>query len=220
MSSQSKVLILGKLPPPCIGPAIATQNLLSSRLRDLYKLSHLDTNVHESLGTLGEWQLGKVWKNVKIYFRFVRIICKVKPDLVLIPMSQTTLGFIKDSVYILLSRLFSRKTLLQLRGSNFKKWLTGASRLTRNYVRIVLRTTQGVIVLGNSLRYLFEEYYAQHRIFVVPNGADYHVPSGHTAQNGHTATLLYLSNLLPSKGIEDVIQSAQLLKKKYDSDFA
>ena len=29
----------------------------------------------------------------------------------------------------------------------------------------------------------------------------------------------YLSNLQPSKGIEDVIQGANLLKRKYDSDF-
>lgn len=109
MSLLPKVLILGKIPPPYIGPAIATEILLKSGLKDLYELSHLDTNVHESLGTLGGWQLHKVWRNIKLYCSFVGIIFKRKPDLVLIPISQTTLGFVKDSIYILLSRIFFRK---------------------------------------------------------------------------------------------------------------
>lgn len=204
--SKPKVLLLGPLPPPYIGPAIATEILLKSSLGEKFRLYHLNTNVHREISTLGSRNVGKILKNLLIYLNLVSIIFKNWPDIVLIPISQMSLGFYKDSVYIVISRLFRRKTLLQLRGSNFQNWLNSSPLPVSRYVSFVLRSSQGMVVLGKSLKYLFRAYFDESRLFVVPNGADLSIES--VPRNaGSPVRILFLSNIGLSKGIEDVINA-------------
>jgi len=206
-----KVLLLGPLPPPYMGPSIATEIILKSTLNDHFTILHLNTNTHKTLSTLGAWNFDRILKNLILYLKLAHSILKNWPDLVVIPISQTTSGFIKDSFYIIISRLFLRKTLLQLRGGNFKNWYDSSAVLTKIYVYNILRRTQGIIVLGEKLRHLFSGFFKEDRIFVVPNGADYKIDS-QPVENG-SLKLLYLGNLQPSKGVEDVLNAFVILRK-------
>ncbi len=210
-----KVLILGKLPPPYMGPAIATRILLNSSLNEQFQLLHLDTRVNKNIASMGRWSLGKAFKNVGIYFKLWGMLLRHRPKVVLIPISQTTMGFLKDAIFILIAILCFRKIVVQLRGSNFKNWLNKASGITRLYVKVVLSGTAGVIVLGNNLKHLFEQHFKPHQIFVVPNGADYTFP----ARKSSSLRVLYFANFLPSKGFEDVLGAMRLLKEKGITNF-
>lgn len=177
----------------------------------------MDTNVHKELSTLGLWRFDKILKNINLYFLFIKLILNCWPDIILIPISQSTLGFFKDSVFILISRLFFRRTLLQLRGSNLKNWLNRALVINRFYVSLVIRSTQGIIVLGNNLKYLFSDYFPNNKIFVVPNGADFNYQ--YSEKRNLIPKILYLSNFQASKGIEDVINAMAILKRVHKVNF-
>lgn len=211
---RPKILLLGKLPPPYMGPAIATNILLRSRLNEAYKLLHVNTNVHKALNTIGTFNWKKVGQNLAIYRRLIKIIRTEWPDLVLVPISQSTVGFLKDSLFIVLSRLLGRKVILQLRGSDFKNWLRRSPAPVQYYVRHILRMTEGVIVLGENLKHLFDDFFPADRIYVVPNGADYEIPDVDIDTSGTATRFLYLANLQASKGILDVVRGALLLKNK------
>jgi len=209
---KSKVIIVGKLPPPFIGPAVATNIILNSKLRNDFELLHLNTTVNKTVEEFGKGKFSKVGKNITIYKKLVRLLRKEKPDLILIPISQTTLGFLKDAVFILIASLFPCKVLLQLRGSNFKNWMKSANSVTRLFVRFCFNRTQGIIVLGNNLRHLFEDYYSSEKIFVVPNGCDITIPERNL--ESEKVQLLYFANFLPSKGIKELIEAIIILKNK------
>lgn len=210
-----------------MGPAIATQIILDSKLREEYDLVHVDTNVHKSIQTMGKWSVKKIWQNIAIYLRFLSVIWKEKPDLIIIPISQSTLGFLKDAFFILLSgRLnLSRRTIIQLRGSNIKNWLAASSWMTQRFVSFTIRSADGVIVLGEKLKYLFADYFPKEQIYVVPNGANYPLtskrrPQGQTqgqTQGQNPVRILYLANLQPSKGIEDFVEAVHGLSKRYNN---
>lgn len=206
------ILILGPLPPPYMGPAIATEIILKSKLKERFHLVHLNTGIHKSIATLGTWRLETILLNAWIYGCLKIKIIRHWPDLVLIPISQTTSGFIKDSFYILICRFFRRRVLLQLRGSNFQNWLHGSGRLTQTYVRWILKKTAGMIVLGENLRDLFTDFYPENRIFVVPNGADYSLEP--KAKERDIVSGLFLSNLHSSKGIEDILDAINYLDRQ------
>jgi len=210
MNKNPTVCIFGKLPPPFMGPAIATQILLQSGLKDNFNLVHIDTKINEDLKEMGQWSFRKFFRNISIYFKIVRNGINAKPQLVLIPISQSTVGFIKDSIYILLSRLFCRKILLHLRGSEFKMWMDRSSPLTKLYVKSVFKICSGVIVLGDNLRYLFAGYFPDSKIHVSPNGGNYIIPE-RTRTDSEKIHVLYLGNLQSSKGIEDVIEAIHLI---------
>ena len=141
-----------------------------------------------------------------------------RPSLILIPFSQDTIPFIKDSVFIIIARLFSSKVLLHLRGSNLQNWLRQSSSITRWFVRRIFRLSHGVIVLGNNLRYLFRDYFPDDKIFVVPNGCNFNLPRVQKPADG-IIHILYLANLQASKGIEDVLLALAELKKQNVSGF-
>ncbi len=61
-----------------------------------------------------------------------------------------------------------------------------------------------------NLRYLFQGYFPENKIFVSPNGGDYTIPAKEK-NDSNLIRILYLGNLQSSKGIEDVIESIQLL---------
>ena len=212
---KPKVIIVGKLPPPYIGPAVATNILLNSKLNEKYELFHLNTTVNKTVKEFGKGKLKKVGKNLKIYIRLFLFLRKNKPELILIPISQTTLGFLKDSIFILLSAFFPIKILLQLRGSNFKNWMNSSSGITRRFVRFCLNRTSGIVVLGNNLKHLFEDYYPEDKIHVVPNGCDINIPESNL--KSEKVQLLYFANFLPTKGIKEVLEALLILKEKgYD----
>ncbi len=210
MSEKPVVLIFGKLPPPYMGPAIATEILLHSSLGNDFNLLHIDTKTNEDLKDIGSWSLKKLFKNLSIYRDILKKGHSHKAALALIPISQSTLGFLKDSIFILLSRLVCKNVLLHLRGSEFKSWMMRSGIFTRLYVKLILSLCKGVIVLGHNLRYLFEGYFPGEKIFVVPNGGDYSLPARQENDSGKVK-ILYLGNLQASKGIEDVMEALAIL---------
>lgn len=198
-----------------MGPAIATEILLRSGLQEEFVLLHLNTNVHTHLATLGKVSSTRVCGNLRLYVKMAFTCARHLPALVLIPISQTTLGFIKDSVFIIIGKLFRRKILLQLRGSNFGHWIEASSPITRRYITFILRSTEGIIVLGDKLRGMFADFFPPSRIFTVPNGADIAIAPSRRRDNDKIS-LLYLGNLQASKGIEDVIEAVSVLQKRFD----
>ena len=214
---KSKVIIVGKLPPPYIGPAVATNIILNSALKEEFELLHLNTKVNESIDDFGKGGIGKLFKNIGIYLKLIRLLRSSKAAIILIPISQTTLGFLKDSIFIVIASLFPIKILLQLRGSNFKNWINSANSMTEKYVRFCLNRTHGMIVLGDNLRHLFEDYYTPEQIYVIPNGCDIAIPKRN--KESAKVQLLYFANFLPSKGIKEILEALLILKWRGISTF-
>jgi len=197
-----------------MGPAIATDIILNSSLKDEFNLVHFDTRINTDVSTMGRWSFGKFYKTLKHYQEFKKLVKATKPQIILVPISQTTMGFYKDARFISIGAKYA-KVVVQLRGSNFKNWLSSAGTSTNNFVKKTLKKCAGVIVLGNNLKHLFEDYFTEEQIFVVPNGADYQLQTSKTTE----LNVLYLANFLPTKSFDDVLKALVILKEKGISNF-
>jgi glycosyltransferase involved in cell wall biosynthesis len=204
-----KIFLISKLPPPYYGTTVWSEILLNSSLKSHYQIVHFNNNIHKDISTLGKFSFKKVFLNILLYLKFGRKLNQNKVDLVFLPISQTTIGFIKDSIYIFLCKLHRKKVLLILHGSDFQNWVERSNYLIKIYVEKCLKLSCGIVVLGEKLKIIFAAYYPQSKIFSVPNGANYNFPHGRSSE---TLRLLYLGNLQPSKGIEDILSSLVLLK--------
>jgi hypothetical protein len=134
-----KILILGKLPPPYFGPAIATDIILNSALKKDFSLIHFDTKLNQSVEGIGKFKPVKIYYILRQYFRFIKLLSKSRGALVLVPISQSTTGFIKDSIFIILSKLFGLRSIIHLRGSNLRKWFENTNSGLRAYAKAVLK---------------------------------------------------------------------------------
>ena len=212
MRHKARILIMGAIPPPYMGPTFATELILNSKLKNEFDLIHLDTSDHRDFNALNRIDLWNFFLAFKHYFMLVRSILKYWPSLIYIPICQTTLGYLRDAPFILISKIFKRKVLCHLRGGNFRNWYSSSSGLTRWFVRRVHSLVDSQIVLGESLRTLFEEILPDEKIFVVPNGANF--PGFIYTLNGkryvnlnEKFNILFLSNLRREKGLFDVLEA-------------
>jgi len=194
-------LILGKLPPPLIGPALATEIILKSDLQNKYELKHFDTALNKSVADFGKVRIGKLADVQGKYRAYRKVLKEFKPDLVLIPIGQTSAGFFKDVPFIRLAALSRSKILLHLRGSAFKTWFDDLDIFRKKVVAKSVSRADGAIVLGENLRYIFKDFFRTENIYVVPNGANYKFPERSSSQLQITS----IANYLPGKGIKELL---------------
>ncbi|MEM9050758.1 MAG: glycosyltransferase family 4 protein [Bacteroidota bacterium] len=212
---KPRILILGKLPPPLMGPAIATQIILDSDLNQDFELHHFDTRINSDVADMGRFKWSKIKIIRALYSSFEKTLAAKKPELVLVPIGQTTAGFMKDVPFIKSASKAGAKVIVQLRGSEFRTWFDGLDGIRKSMVRSALSRVEGVIVLGENLKYLFEGLVPGEKIFVVSNGADYSFPE----RKNETLRLLYLANYLPGKGIKELLQALIILRDRTEVDF-
>lgn len=207
---MKKILVLGHYPPPFIGPAIATKIIEESDLKRKFDLHIFPIN-GKNINNLGKFRILKLFFNLRLYWNYFFKLLKTRFDLILIPISQTTIGFIKDSIFIIIASLLSRKIVVQLRGSNWENWLKSSWNTTNIYVHFIMKLTDGGIVLGEKLKYLFSDYYQPDLIFSIPNGCDIKLKKRKSKNDKFR--ILYIGNLQSSKGIIEVVNAMKYIQK-------
>jgi glycosyltransferase involved in cell wall biosynthesis len=207
IAKNKKIIVIGKLPPPIMGPALATQILLNSDLKNRYDLVHFDITINKTIKTQGVLSLKKVYQSINLYRKYWKTVKKEKPDLVFMSsFSQSVVGFYKDIPYLLIPWLHNTKVIGQLRGSNFKNLMNSTNLLNAKIMRWVLRKLDGIVVLGNNLKYIFSDIVKPEKIFVVPNGANYSFPK--VEKINDKVIILYLANIYKTKGVQNVVEAA------------
>ena len=118
-----------------------------------------------------------------------------------------------------------KKCLIHLHGGYYRqlvdnelpKWQKKA-----NYNAI--KRLDGVIVLGESLKYIFQGMIDENKIFIVPNCVDDEFlltedefnNKLNNIENKEIKDVLYLSNFIKEKGYEHVLELAKLEKEEFD----
>ena len=68
VAKNKKIIIIGKLPPPIMGPALANKIILNSDLKNRYDLVHFDITINKTIKTQGELSLKKVFQSLNLYW--------------------------------------------------------------------------------------------------------------------------------------------------------
>ena len=130
------------------------------------------------------------------------MLLRACPTLTYLVLSQTTIGFFRDSFLIWPAYLRGSHIVIHLHGGNFRHWFLGRSWLMKAYVRTVLWRVTRVIVLGDSLKGQFDGLVNKQRLAVVANGIDWRDAgtSARVARISSRYRILHLSTLNRLKG--------------------
>lgn len=202
---KNGVIVIGKIPPPFFGPAVATKIILDSSLKNDFDLKHLDTRINKGIDTMGKFQIKKIFLLVKIYLDFIKLIFSPNNKVVLIPIAQKASALYKDSFFILLALLFRKKVILHLRGSALLDWYSKTNKWNQFYFKYVFSKASAAIVLGEKLRYIFETFLPPNKIYVIPNGTNFSFPEKN--KNKANVQILYFANLMKNKGLDLLLKA-------------
>ena len=209
---KTKVLFFGKLPPPFIGPAVATQKIINSDLKNRFNLVFFDLSHHKSIADLGKFSFSNFTSAFGQYFKLIKMLREHQPDLVYIPSQQTTVAYLRDIPFWIITKWFGKKLITHLRGGYFKKWYENETGpLMKSVVKFWQKRIDAQIVLGDNLINMYSDLMPVERIHVVPNAGDYDIPSA-PAREEDVIRVLFLGNFKETKGVLNTMESFFLLK--------
>jgi glycosyltransferase involved in cell wall biosynthesis len=216
MISSHHLLIIGPLPPPYIGPAAATQQLINSTtLKSHFTIQCLDIGDRHGLTGIGQFNAHNIFQAFYHCCKFIKVIISNRPDVIYISIARGFWGFIRDAVFLINARVLRIPTVVHLRAGRFDimhddGWLG-------KY--IAKKTLSGVacgVVLSENLKSVFQGVIDEDKIRVVANGVDISDNwDSNDDYNGNTIfTVLCLANMFQDKGTHVLIQAASILLNK------
>jgi glycosyltransferase involved in cell wall biosynthesis len=133
-----------------------------------------------------------------------------RPDIVYVPISQNTLGFLRDSLFIIPARWLGARLVIHLHGGGFGQFYKLANSFVRMLMRFCLSRVDLAIVLHEKFRDIFGTLLPPSRITVVENGiVDDFADTGAVRHFSKTERLrvLFISILVESKGFVDLLHA-------------
>ncbi|HSL04375.1 MAG TPA: glycosyltransferase family 4 protein [Nitrospiraceae bacterium] len=209
MIAKFSILLIGPTPPPFHGVSVAIQTLLQSCIVEQFRVCHLDLADRRGIQHVNKPDLQDVALFLRQWLRLVSMLFRDCPTLTYLVLSQSTIGFLRDSFLIWPASLRGSHIVLHLHGANIRDWFLGRSWFMRAYVRAVLSRVTRIIVLGDSLKSQFDGLVDTRRIAVVPNGIEWK-DSGSSKRMVRSSSpyrILHLSTLSHLKGALVLIEA-------------
>ncbi|MHA1381889.1 MAG: glycosyltransferase family 4 protein [Candidatus Helarchaeota archaeon] len=202
------IIFMAPTPPPYMGPTIATEIILQSKFMKEFNVIHIDTADRRSLSNLGKIDLMNVYLAFKHYIQLLKHLISSNADLVYLLINQTTGGFLRDIPFIIISKIFNKKVVLHLRGGYFRKFYNSSNIIMQFIIKRTLVKIDRMIILGYSLKKIFQGLIPEEKLSIVPNGLDIKFNEKKQMNRSHF-TILFLSNFMETKGYKDVLYSVK-----------
>lgn len=208
------ILIVGQLPPPWHGSNVMTQLFMQSLQKLEQKVTIFEKNFSRQLEEVGTITLLKAVKVPILILTFLRLLITDKPTICFYFISMGSFSFLFDALLIAFLRLFGVNYVLYCHGKGFRKLESRSGFLVRYAIKFVLGHAIGGLVLGERLKDDLNRHLPDHKLFVLPNAIpDAKVPTKQL-DTSRPIQILYLSNLVPSKGVMEFIKMAGMVQKR------
>ena len=166
------------------------------------------------LGKFNKKRFLEIFSTMK---NLIKKIIKFKPKLIYFEVAPTGLAFLRDSLYILICRLFHKKIIFQLNARGIHEKTKNI--FWRKYYKFIFKNSK-MILLSNLLYSEVKDIFEKQNILILPNGIINNVSNeqinamGKKRKDLQKKTLLFISNMVESKGALDTLKICNELNKK------
>lgn len=206
--SQKSILFVGPVPPPYHGQSVhfhETYKGLAGYKKFLINQNVTGKNVLAVL-IMMSWALLKL--TAILIFR--------KVDIVYFTGSRSKIGTLFDGILIRLASWKKTRIINHLHGINFKSFYDSLSGWWKKYVTKSYQKVDTSIVLLDEMKEQFSDF-PNMKIVAIPN---FYLPEMETIEskpNTPDTKVLYLSNLMKSKGVLELLDAFSELCKKHEN---
>lgn len=206
-----RILFIVPLPPPVHGSAMMCQYIHDSKLiNESFRCEYVNLSTSRRMDEIGKQSLAKVFRFIGSYFIVLWHLLRHRYAACYLAITCHGIGFLKDAPFVLLCKLFGCKVIIHQHNKGMARdvdrWLY------RWLLPLVYRNTT-VILLSWKLYSDIERVVKREQVVICPNGIpDIEVqPRTHYNPVPH---LLFLSNLIESKGVIDLLDACRILKER------
>ena len=211
--NQARILYFIQLPPPVHGVSVINEIVFSSKSINPFSEKKLvRINFSSDVESLRKFTLRKLWIFFETIFKLKMALLRFRPDVVYFSLIPVGSGFIRDSVFAMIIKVFNRKVIFHLNNRGIPEY--NIRPLYRRLYKMVFNNSTIIHVSKGLLQTEIEPLKLKNaHLFVVGNTIEsFNILKENNEQR--IIRILFLSNYFPQKGLMILLQAMNLMIKK------
>lgn len=211
---KPRILFILHLPPPVHGAAMMGKYIHDSKLiNESFDCHYINLTTAKNLEDIGHFRLGKIVEFAKLLYRIRKTIRELHPDLVYVTPNAKGGAFYKDFIVVEMIKSMGCKVIVHYHNKGVAtrqdRWLD--DKLYRKFFHGIK-----VILLAEALYQDVQKYVRREDVYICPNGIPDETDGKTVTAERHNKIphLLFLSNLLVSKGVIVLLDALKILKDR------
>ncbi len=208
MVDRKRILFVAPFPPPVHGSAVVSDFIRRSTVvGERFECDFVNLSTSRTNSEVGRRGIRKIVRFVSAYYATLRHLILYRYDLCYIALTCYGKGFLKDAPFALLCKTFGHRLVIHQHNKGMSSWSS------KPFYKILYKWVYSgskVIILSWNLYPDIEAVVNRDQVLVCPNGID-NVPVS-SKQGGEVPMILFMSNLLVSKGPFVLLDACAKLK--------
>ena len=212
ISMKPKILFILHMPPPVHGAAMMGKYIHDSKvINEAFDCKYINLASAKTLQDIGKGGVRKFLNYLGLLTKVMKQVVTFRPRLVYVTPTACGIAFYKDFMVVQLLKLMGCKVVVHYHN---KGVITRHDKKLDNWMYRLFFHKIKVILLADALYEDVRKYVRREDVMICPNGIP-DVKDAIVRQYKHTATkLLFLSNLIESKGVFVLLDALKMLKDK------
>ena len=219
------VLLIGPFPEPVTGMSVANRMLAAELRKRGWNVACINTQARgavQDLNSQGSMRLGVLASTIYSLTQTCFQLLRNRHSIVYVTPGQSFLGLLRYLPFSVVGKLLGRPIIAHFHGGNLRFAYPLMSALQKFMVRLTLRCYRRCIVLSPFFTTMFKDLVAAKRLATCSNGVeddalasqDLIAAKFSAYQPDEAIKILFLSNIIRSKGVLDVIKACEILVRK------
>lgn len=213
---RPRLLFVGTLPPPVHGSAVVSQQIKDSKLiNEAFDCDWVNLSTSRRMNEIGKTTFVKPFRLLGALCKEFWLLLTHNYDLCYLAITCHGIGFLKDAPFVLMVKLFRKKIVIHQHNKGMQ---TDVDKLPYRWLLPLCYKNAKVILLSWYLYPDIEEVVPKENVVICPNGIKIEEFNGsrvqEKAETNRVPQLLFLSNLIESKGVLVLLDALKILKDK------
>lgn len=204
---MTKALIIGPFPGPTKGISFQNEILFHGLKKRKWKVLKIDTELSSKIVLKSQFDLS----NFKILLRFLESYKILQVNYVYMTIGISFFGVLKYAPFILLAKLFNKKLIVHVQSGYLETMYNELKGIKKKITYHLLSKFDAGIVLSKCLVNNLQPFLKDENIFIVENFVDNNLLNKSFEKDYSEIKIIYMSNLLVSKGINDLLLAIKSL---------
>lgn len=213
---MKSILFVMQFPPPIHGASIMSKTILTSEvINNEFDCHYVNITTAANLDDIGKGNLKKLKRTLRVWHRISLRIRELNPSVIVFTPNSSGRPFYRDCITTMIIKLFKRSSSQLVLYFHNKGVKTRENRWLDDLLyRCVFRNTK-VLLLSECLYEDISKYCIRDNVWFCPNGIDVeYMDTVSENEKDRTPQLLWLSNIMKTKGIMEYLSALRLLKER------
>lgn len=208
---KKSILFILHFPPPVHGSSVIGLQIKESKvINSDFDTRYINLGTSKTIDEIQKFAFAKIFKYFSILLKVLQSLIFHRPDLCYIAITAEGNPFYKDTLIVFIVKIFRVKLVYHLHNKGVSN---SQHKFPDNLLyRFVFKNTR-VILLSPHLYPDVQKYILLNNVYYCPNGTKPIENIHHGERSNELIEILFLSNMIESKGVFVLLDACRILKE-------